>query len=177
MKIELKNLKINLAFSEETTQFMADLCINGINAGSARNDGQGGSTWYNADSKPSSRALVAEAEAYCKALPPLTYEYGGKNHEIAMNLEHFIDEIVEKAVEKKEEAKFAKKLQTNMLKGLVYGTSTQFSTLTWKGHTIASMLTSAQGRIVLTNKILELTKGGHKILNTNLPEILAKIGK
>ena len=115
MKIELKNLKINLAFSEETTQFMADLYINGVNAGYARNDGQGGCTRYNADSKPSSKALVADAEAYCKALPPLTYEYGGKTHEIAMNLENFIDEIVEKECQKKETAKHLKKLQSPLI--------------------------------------------------------------
>lgn len=46
MKIELKNVKINLTFSEETTMFMADLFINGVLAGEANNDGRGGCTFY-----------------------------------------------------------------------------------------------------------------------------------
>ncbi len=178
MKIELKNLKINLAFSEETTMFKADLYVNGVKIGYADNDGRGGCTNYGIDysKNPSYKEVLVEAEAYCKALPPVTYKHGDKSFEFPMNLEHFIDDLVEKECRKKEDAQFAKKLQANMLKGLVYGTSTHATTITWKGHTIASMLTSVQGRMTLTNKILELTKEGHKILNTNLPEVLNLIG-
>jgi hypothetical protein len=48
MKIELKNVKINLTFSEETIMFKADVVINGVVAGEAENDGRGGSTFYSA---------------------------------------------------------------------------------------------------------------------------------
>jgi hypothetical protein len=82
MKIELKNVKINLTFSEETTMFMADLVINGVLAGEANNDGRGGCTFYSvrtydakkrtflSDSeKERNKELLKQAEAYCLSLP------------------------------------------------------------------------------------------------------------
>jgi hypothetical protein len=41
MKIELKNVKINKMFSEETTCFIADVFINGKKTAYAKNDGRG----------------------------------------------------------------------------------------------------------------------------------------
>ena len=46
MKLELKNVKINEAFSEETLMFKADLYVNGKKIAYAENDGRGGCTFY-----------------------------------------------------------------------------------------------------------------------------------
>ena len=167
MKIELKNLKINLAFSEETTQFKADLYIDGVKVGYASNDGQGGCTFYNPNSADTT-LLVSKAEAYCKALPPTICTYGDKEYNIPMNLEGFIDEIVEKECQKKETAKHLKKLQNNMLKGVCIGTPENYSVITWKGHTIASIKATPAGLMTLNVKVKQLIKQGETILNTNL---------
>ena len=44
MKIELKNIKVNLTFSQETVNFIADLFVDGIKVASCENSGWGGYT-------------------------------------------------------------------------------------------------------------------------------------
>lgn len=46
MKIELKNIKVNLTFSQETVNFIADLFVDGIKVASCENSGCGGSSSY-----------------------------------------------------------------------------------------------------------------------------------
>lgn len=171
MNIELRNIKINLAFSEETTQFKADIYVDGVKVGYASNDGCGGPTFYNPISA-SAVAVMTKAENYCKTLPPYTWTYREKVSSMPMTLEILIDDIIEKHVTKKETAAFEKKLQRNMLKGLVCGTPASYTVITWTGHTIASMLLSVQGRATLANKVRVLTAEGKTILNTNLPTTL-----
>ena len=84
MKLELKNIKVNLAFSEETTMFQADIYANGKKIGYAKNDGRGGSTWYNP--YEGTFGLLRLAEAFAETLPSDFYEFGGKKYEIKMNL-------------------------------------------------------------------------------------------
>ncbi len=45
MKIELKNIKVNLTFSQETVNFIADLFVDGIKV-ACENSGCGGSSSY-----------------------------------------------------------------------------------------------------------------------------------
>jgi hypothetical protein len=44
MKIELRNVKHSAALSEETAHFLAEIWIDGEEAGTARNQGTGGAT-------------------------------------------------------------------------------------------------------------------------------------
>ena len=131
MKIELKNLKINLSFSEETIMFMADLVINGIVVGEANNDGRGGCTNYSVrtyDTKKRTslsvsdivrnRELLKQAEAYCLSLPKVSVEEYG--FEFDMNLTHFIDNLVTAELEKKEKKKLEKKLYSILRQNLIY---------------------------------------------------------
>jgi hypothetical protein len=90
MKLELKNVKINEAFSEETLMFKADLYVNGKKVAYASNDGRGGCTFYNTYSQDL-RPLLKEAEEFVKALPSTFYTYGETTIEIKSNLEHWID--------------------------------------------------------------------------------------
>ncbi len=88
MKIELKNLKINEAFSEETTCFMADVFVNGKKVAHARNDGRGGCTFIHA--YPNQHELVAQAEKFCSELPKQVIDFGDRTHEFAQTLDSVI---------------------------------------------------------------------------------------
>lgn len=160
MKIELKNLRVNLAFSEETTMFHADIYVDGIKAGHAQNDGRGGSTYYHGIN----RDLIEKAEAYCSTLPSTFY---GKL-EIKSDLEGVIDNLVEDSIQAKEKAKHDKKFLKDMEAGLLYGTKEKYTRLSW-GLPIKAMLMSPTYTKLVLDKFKELKKAGHTILNTNLP--------
>ena len=112
MKLDLKNIKVNLTFSEETTMFQADIFANGKKIGYASNDGHGGCTWYNR--YPNQEEAMKSAEAYAQTLPSDFYEFGGEKREIKMNLEHWIDKQIDAYVTAKETAKFEKKMEKKM---------------------------------------------------------------
>lgn len=169
MKLELRNIKVNLTFSEETTMFKADLFVNGIKAGYASNDGRGGSTDYNC--YPGKLGEIRDAEEYCNSLPDVSFSYGDKVVTYKMNLEHFIDDEIDKYVKKKEDEQFEKRLKKDMLKGIVYGTKNNYKIVSWKGYTIESLLNNPNGKITLIHKVKELRRNGETILNTNLPNI------
>lgn len=167
MKIELKSLRIYDRMSEETIAFTADVYVNGKKVAYAKNDGQGGSTYYhrypNAD-----RALLGAAEGYCKGLPPEVSEYNGKTYEMEQSLESVIDAWVYRVDAENQKAKFQKRLEKNMVKGLCVGTPDSYEVIWWKGVTIPQMMASANGRAVLRAKILELQTQKKNILNTNI---------
>lgn len=169
MKLELKNIKINLQFSEETIMFKADLYVNGKKVAYAENDGHGGCTYYNAYSIEL-RPLLAEAEAYCKTLPSTFSTYGEKTIEIKSTLEHWIDEVIYAKSNEKEAEKFQKKLAKNMLTNICYGEPSAYKMIGWKNITIEQLLNRVDGRKALRNKIDELVSRGETILNTNLPK-------
>ena len=128
MKLELKNIKVNLAFSQETTMFQADIYANGKKIGYASNDGHGGSTWYNR--YPNQEQALKEAEAYAKTLPSDFYEFGDEKREMKMNLEHWIDKQIDAYVTAKESAKIekklAKKMETHVVIKRANGTHSEF---------------------------------------------------
>ncbi len=120
MKIELKSIKVNLSFSEETTMFNADIFVNGVKAGYAKNDGRGGCTDYHP--YENKRALINEADAYLRTLPSTTHDCGnGRTIEIDSNLENFIDDAIDAHVNKKEQDKFNKKREKDCLSNVVFG--------------------------------------------------------
>jgi hypothetical protein len=119
MKLELKNVKINEAFSEETLMFKADLFVNGKKVGYASNDGHGGCTSYNA--YENQREELAKAEAYALTLPSTFHEFGDKVHEFKSSLESWIDDTVNKIYDAKAQAKAEKKMQKLMETQVVWG--------------------------------------------------------
>jgi len=173
MKLELKNVKINEAFSEETLMFKADLYVNGKKVAYANNDGRGGCTFYNAYSIEL-RPIIAQAEEYCKTLPSKFVTYGERTIEIKSNLEHWIDEVVYAISNKKEIEKHKKKLAKDMLKGICYSKNFNengYKMLSWKGYTLEQILNRNEGRTLVTKKIQELVESGETILNTNLSQL------
>lgn len=112
-KIELRNIKINEAFSQETTMFNADIYVDGIKVASAHNSGHGGATHYIPYDGKSTQ--LQELENYCLSLPKgfseeLDFEYD-------MNLESFIDNLVYAELLKRD----AKKLEKKMVNRILFG--------------------------------------------------------
>lgn len=174
MKIELKNLKINLAFSEETTMFMADVYIDGIKTAHAKNDGRGGSTFYHSYDK-SLIDLLHKAEKYCKALPPLKY----RDMSLDMSLEMFIDELVSAKANEKDLEKFKKKRAKAMIKHIVWGkpNSDTFNQWGFKGSIQEILSMGAQGVIAVENmykKVKAELKAGEIIFNEDLVKRFGK---
>ncbi|WP_185212298.1 hypothetical protein [Sphingobacterium mizutaii] len=179
MKIELKSIYHSVQLSEETEAFTANLYINGVHAGYAKNEGHGGNTDYYAKDEKG-RELIRQAEEYCKNLPPI--EYPADKYmdafSVNMDLEHYIDDQLYKYIEKKETAKFNAKLNKTMLKGIVYGVPDQsYGAITFN-LPIVNVLAHPKGpQTVLQtikDKILPKLKEGNKLLNTNIPESIIK---
>lgn len=160
MQITLKKLSINEKFSEETTMFMADVYADGVLIANAKNDGRGGSTYL----YPVNREKMSAADEYCKTLPDIQPE--GYNFTLKQDLESVVDGLVEAEVQKKADKKFLK----DMEKGLLFGQRRSYQLLSWKGHTLESILKLPQGRMVVTQAIIEKRRENKPCLNTNLPK-------
>lgn len=93
MKIELKAIHYSEQLSRETAAFSANLYIDGYKAGTASNQGHGGNTSYTPFNEKG-KSLIREAEGYCKNLPPEKYTIGGKEHQLDMDLELYIDNLL-----------------------------------------------------------------------------------
>lgn len=189
MLIELRNVSIYERMSEETTAFNANIFVNGIIVGEAKNDGRGGCTFYNAlHNNQQSTRLLAEAEAYCKGLPPVTTEIGGSEpFTYDMNLEAYIDDLVHAECVKKDNARIAKLIVKKQLTSIVVGNEKSIGeypfTLIQGGKkrkaTIVELLATEKGTQLIINTLkkakTELTEG-ERILNTNIPEdVLAQV--
>ena len=183
MKIELKNVKINLTFSEETIMFMADLAINGVIVGEAENDGRGGCTFYSAKNydvkkqtflsdeiRNRNRELIKQAEEFCKSLPKKQWDFGGEVHEFSQTLESVIDDLVNDEVNKKEQKKLEKKMVDHIMWGKPNGAT--YSLVKFKMPLKQIPLIQLQS---VVNKYKNTFKEGEVFLNTNLEELGIKI--
>jgi hypothetical protein len=168
MKIELKNVKINLTFSEETTMFMADVYVNGKKTAYANNDGRGGCTFYNSYHSPNNDEDLRQAEAYCLSLPKVRVEE--YDFEYDMNLEHFIDDLVTAELEKKEKKKFEKQMVNSIMWGKPKGHS--YSQVKFKVP-LAEIPTTRLQEVV--DKYKKEFKSGDVFLNTNLESLGIKL--
>ena len=119
MNIELKKIKVAANMSEETTAFTAELFINGKNIGYVKNDGHGGCTDYHNNPDEKSKEALKAAEAYCLTLPEV--DYGTFKHK--MDLETFIDDLLEKHLKEKEQSKLTKKMVDTVMWGIPNGHS------------------------------------------------------
>jgi hypothetical protein len=175
MKIELKNIHHSEGLSEETNAFSANLYIDGKMAGTASNRGYGGSTDYRADDE-NGRKLISDAEIYCQGLPPGKFNSNGKDHFFDMDLEGYIDGLVDKYLQEKDSKQFQNKIKRDMEKGIVVGIPNKSYTL-WKFTIlIEKLLVHPKGPDLLKNALTKdiiptLTKG-NIILNTNIPATL-----
>lgn len=169
MQIELRNVKIG-PNSEETTNFRADIFINGKKAGYCSNYGHGGPTDFHAYDD-AGKELIKEAEAYAKTLPPV--ELGEELGSVPKDLESVIDDLLYQHQLKKDLKRYEKK-------NIVFGNpkTGSIQTLGWQGsHTIEGMKQSEAGRTAIqkvVDKILTELKPGEFILNTNIDEFLPK---
>ena len=91
---------------------------------------------------------------------------------LKMNLEFKIDILLDEWLKVKDAAKQAKKLQKDCLKGLVYKTDNGHGLVSWKGHTLATLLAHPQGAIAIKEAIKRLWKENKQIINTNIPQDL-----
>jgi hypothetical protein len=163
MKIELKKVSVYERMSEETTAFNADIFVDGVKAGYAKNDGHGGSTFY--QPYEGKRQLLEKAEAFAKSLPDIKYPAsdGMKAFSIESNLENVIDDLLEQEMKKKD----VKKLEKKMEKSLLFGkpNSGSYSQVSFKIPLAAMPKLQLQ---VFVNKYKKEFKTGEKFLNTNL---------
>lgn len=170
MKIEVKNIKVNKAFSEETLMFQAYVFVDGVKCAFAKNDGRGGSTYcFPLEGK---RGLLNQAEAFCKTLPKRKSTFG----EFEMSLEDFIDDLVYLNEKNKEDEKIRKKINKLCETSIVYGNiDTSYSVISFKGNLkIEGIKMRPNGKLQL-KKILEETKAklreGDVIFNKNLDDL------
>lgn len=173
MKIELKKIKVAEFMSQETTSFVADLYVDGVKAGYCHNEGTGGSTMIRVDSVDQ-KTLLNKAEAWAKTLPPNVSEYGT----LPMDLESVVDDLLYAYLQEKEVAKFQKRLQKDMLKGIAYGTlEGGYRIVSWK-MPLADVLKDPRGveavKKAISGIIPKLEKD-ESILNTNIPKELMSI--
>ena len=166
LKIELRKLTVYERMSEETTAFVAEVYVNGVNVAHAKNDGHGGSTYYHGYPEPEKKLILTTAEAYCLALPSIKYgaEHGMKPFELPMNLEHFIDDLVTAELNKKADKKLEKKMTNHIMWGIKGGstyTQMKFGKPFIPAH-------RAQLQTYIDTQIKPTMKKGEVILNTNL---------
>src|SRR5690606_23848416 len=103
------------------------------------------------------RELIREAEAYCKTLPPK--EYPADEHikafSVDMDLENYIDDLLSKHLEKKEQIRFDAKLKAATEKGIVYGVSGDYFMGISFSMPLAQVLAHSKGPEVIQRTIAE----------------------
>lgn len=177
MKIELKGIHYSKQLSRETAAFSANLYVNGYKAGTASNQGHGGNTNYTPFNEKG-RALIREAETYCKNLPPEKYTIGEEEHQFNMDLELYIDNLLNDYLKNKDLQQFRKKLEKYAGNHIVIGVPDQsFRTLQLK-FPVDLILVHPNGESVLADvireKILPNLTENEKVLNANIPEKVLK---
>lgn len=180
MEIMLKNIYTSERLSQETTAFQATLYINGYRTGVITNDGQGGATMYRLIDDEGV-ALIREAEAWCRALPPVVFPdtmSNGRPVTIPMELEMFLDNMVNDWLVKKDIEAFRRKTEKKMENGILFGVPGKMSLVMRYAVTIESLIRTKKGveqlRRDIRTKILPLLRENQKILNTNIPWEIVK---
>ncbi len=105
MMIELRNIHYSARFSQETALFDAAVFVDGKRVGMVSNEGHGGSNDYDFDTRP--------LEAYCKGLGAVETPWGV----MAMDLELFLGDLLDKWVRDKEFSRLTKNRTVFKLKG------------------------------------------------------------
>lgn len=138
VKIELKNVKINQSFSEETLCFTAKFYVNGKKAGSVSNAGHGGACDVDFDDPMVEKQVVDYINSLPEEICEDFKEKDGSPMKIKITLDYFFADLadkVEKAqYEKNRSKKLAKFREKCLLKGLpvIVEIKTQ-NTIEWRG--------------------------------------------
>lgn len=165
MKVSIKNVKFYERLSEETNCYSCDVYYDNRKLFTAKNDGKGGMTDYYLIDK--NRDLLESFESYVKTLEPI--KYGTLT--ITIDTSFLIDILFEEWYVNKQKEKYQKKLEKDMLIGIVFNEKDQkngYKMVKWKNQTISSLLSNPTGRAILMAKKDNLIKDGFIILNTNL---------
>jgi hypothetical protein len=164
MKIQLKNVKINEAFSEETICFKADVFANNKKIAHAENDGRGGCTYIHP--YPEMREKLAELESHCKTLPKRVYDFG----EFDCDLETVIEDLLNEKIAEKEQKKIDKLCLTNIVYGIPGGMS--YSYIGFKGKPkLEDIKKTEAGKKAIQNLVNKVKNGlgeGQIIFNKNI---------
>jgi hypothetical protein len=108
MKVELKNIKIVQALSEETLCFTAVAYVDGIKTFYVSNRGHGGCHEYTeVDCKPETRARFDAVDAWAKTLPP--------DHYGDLELPSDLDSVVNNALVEYEMRQLLKRITKNKI--------------------------------------------------------------
>ena len=170
-KIELKSIRTNERFSRETNCFTADVWIDGEKIAYAENDGNGGCTFINAYEGKVEK--LREIEAWAKAQPKIKSE--SLDFEFDSSLDYIVDDMIEKHIIEKFAKNNERKMANDMKKGLCTRGAKHdegsYSIITWKGHTIESLLAMPKGIEAVQNAVNKALAAGDTILNTNLKGI------
>jgi len=163
MKIELKNVHFSEHLSEETNAFTADVYVNGLKCGYAKNDGQGGCTYIGAYLTPDSRSIMDKAENYCLTLPDINIGSETDPFMVKSNMETVVDNLFELWLKKKDETKMKKFDLTHVRWGVPKGNT--YTSVNFKKPINTIPHTVLQGYL----NTWKLTfKTGEVFLNTNL---------
>jgi hypothetical protein len=164
MNIQLKNVKINDSFSEETICFKADVFANGKKIAFAENNGRGGSTSVRPYSEM--RSKLVELENYCKTLPKRVYDFG----EFDCDLDTVIEDLLNEKLAEREQKKIDKLCLANIVYGIPGGIS--YGIIGFKGKPkFEDIKKTAAGQIAiekLVNKVKAQLGEGQVIFNTNI---------
>ena len=164
MKIQLKNVRINDAFSEETICFKADVFVNSKKIAIAENEGRGGCTSIHP--YPEMRSKLAELESYCKSLPKRVYDFG----EFDCDLESVVEDLLNEKIAEKEQKKIDKLCLANIVYGIPGGAS--YSYIGFKGKPkLEDIKKTAAGQKAienLLNKVKSQLGQGQVIFNKNI---------
>ena len=156
MEITLKNLKISKFMSEETTCFQATIYVDGKIAGTAQNDGHGGSTYCHLD--PKYHDLITKKftiPCYCDGHEKDCFLCKGTGT-FEDGLDGYIDHLVETTQKEKERTAFTKKLLKN---GMNYMIVTQGQYIGIKAPDEAQVR-AYMAKKYPTRKIKEIVKVG-----------------
>ena len=178
MNIQIKNIKVYEALSEETACATTDVFVDGKKIAYSKNVGHGGSTDYRVY-KTEDRPILEAAEEFAKTLPSTIHKGAFGDLEIKSTLES----IIEQAVYDFEQAKFtkakernarkfqlamAKDMETAILIGKPNGNSYRIFPFKSKNKLRFVSITSLQ---TLIDHAKSHIKDGEVILNTNLADL------
>ncbi len=176
MKLELKKIKLGPG-SEETTQFTAELYVDGKLAAHCDNAGKGGSTDIRAYEKHE-RELVEKAETFCNTLPPLKL---GSGTSIPMNLEHWVDEQVWKVESDKQTSKIINAMKRATANKVVIVSKKALNDfLSGKGTQLGYNIIkyphpferyAPEARLTIVQRATAVLKDDEFIYNENLPKL------
>lgn len=160
MKIEVKNIKINLTFSQETIMFMANVYINGKKTFYCQNEGFGGSTSIHGFDGWNEQTYQ-EANEYLK---PQGFD----------SLVDYVDDIIYKEADRKEKEKYDKRMAKEMSKGLIISKNNlqNYQIVSWRNKSLSEVLQTQSGCQAVMREVAKVKAEGYTIYNTNLPQYI-----